>query len=248
MASNGMRTCGYSLLITAVLLALYGYGHTIKLPGIDYSVLAGITGYENTVGTVSIFILGIMPFVLGFIVVEILSMILPAGLRLRSSGSSGRARLNRASIFVCIGICLFQSIAVAIALERSSNNLLVPNPGWSFRLMTCVTLTTGSLVIFYIAMLISLKGIANGFCILIAYDILTPIFRHLGFGPDRFQDIGELFKTGSFICLVIVLLLIAFCQKTITANAETERVNVSIKFDLPTSPKGCFPLGWLHGL
>jgi hypothetical protein len=248
METSGKRICCYSLLMTALLAGIYQLGHGIPLPGINSEYFSPIDGFATGTATISIFSLGYAPFLAGFVLVEIFSLILPAGRRLRSAGCAGRAKLNRAAIGTSIVLCVFQSFTVALTMEKifaQYGFLLVTNPGWPFRLMTCVTLTTGSICILYIARLISLWGIANGFCILIAYSILTPFIGRMEFGIDSFQKIGTTFQIEYFGFLALALLLLfAYYRKPVTTTMMTSRSQSSVTLDLPLFPQGVVPLVW----
>jgi preprotein translocase subunit SecY len=235
MTALSKRTCFYSFLTTGFLVGLYLLGNQISLPGINSAVLASIS--ERKAG---IFMLGYKPFATGFVVVELLSFILPVGRRLRNRASDGRIRLNIASIATSLVICGIQALAVAVAMEKATS--LVPNPGWPFRLLICATLMGGAILVCCIAKLISWRGAANGFCILIAVDILSPIFRRLGLSPDDLLKMKLIYWTECFGAIAVVLVLIAYYRKTATAKAITGESDSTVDFDLPAFPQGIPPL------
>lgn len=246
MTTRGKRTCHCSLLITVLLVGLYRLGLGIPLSGVNRASLASMfTGNEGTVG---IFSLRYSPFLTGFIVVEIYSLILPVGRRMRHGGGEGRAKLNRIAMRTSLGLCVIQAFAIALAMEKlGAQDRLppVPNPGWLFRLSTCVTLTAGAALIFCFAQLISRRGIANGFCILIAADTLTSILRQLELTPDAFQKVGAAHWIGYFSTLaVVVLIAIVYSQRTATTAATVAESHSSVNFDLPVFPQGVLPIRW----
>jgi preprotein translocase subunit SecY len=121
-----------------------GQSQIIILPGVDSAYFSSINKVAAIRGNVSIFTLGYLPFLNGFIVVSIFSLIVPFGRRMRCSGSAGRAKLNRAAMITSVLLCVIQSQAIALAMEKASaveGISPVPIPGWLFRLSTCVTLT-----------------------------------------------------------------------------------------------------------
>ena len=113
MTPSGKSTCFYSFLATAFLVGLYWLGRQISLPGINEVVTA--VGFKTT-----IFMLGYRPFVICFIFVEILSLVLPIGRRIRGRASEGRKKLNKASIVASLVLCAIQALAVAIAMEKTN--------------------------------------------------------------------------------------------------------------------------------
>jgi preprotein translocase subunit SecY len=242
MTAPGKRKCLFSFMTTAILVGLYWLGHHISLPGIHRAVLSSIS--ESKAG---IFTLGYRPFVIGFTFVELFSFVLPAWRLMRIKASEGRRKLNIASIVAGLVVCAFQGLMVAIVLERTTL-LLVPNPGWHFRLMVCATLLGGTILVFFIAMLISWGGIANGFCILIAADILTPIFRQLGISSGDFQKLKPISWSECFVAIVLVTVLIAYYRKTATAKASIAESGFPVNFQLPSFPQGIPPLIWAIGI
>ena len=125
MTASGKRTCFYSFPATAFLVGLYWFGQQIGLPGINEGVPAELNIVRDKA---SIFMLGYKPFVIGFIVVELLSLLLPIGRQIRRRASEGRKILNKASITASLLVCAIQALALAYALERATS--IVPNPGW----------------------------------------------------------------------------------------------------------------------
>jgi preprotein translocase subunit SecY len=248
MTAHGKKTCYYSLLITALFVGLYWLGKNVILPGVDSAYFSSINKFASSSGIVNIFSLGYSPFIAGFIIVEIFSLIIPMGRRMRRGGQNGRAKLNRAAMSISIVVCVIQSLSMALAMERTGalgSIQLVPSPGWSFRFLTCLTLTVGAVLVFYIAKLISWKGIANGFCILIAFDILTSTIRTLRLNLDAFQKMGPMHHVEYFGCVtVLLIILFAYCQRTATATVTTAESNSSVNFNIPVLPQGILPLVW----
>jgi preprotein translocase subunit SecY len=246
MTTSGERTCFYSFLTTAFLVGLYLLGQQISLPGINEVVVVGPVGPAAAIFKTTIFMLGYRPFVVCFIVVELLSLVLPVGRRIRRRSSEGRKKLNKTSIAASLMLCAIQALAVAIAMERTT--WLVPNPGWRFRLLIFATLVGGAILVFCIANLISRWGVANGFCVLIAADILCPTIRHLVISPGDLWNGQPIVWFECLVAIVVVRLLIAYYRKTATANALTAEPDRTLNFDLPAFPQGILPLIWAFGL
>ena len=239
MTTSGERTCIYSFLTTAFLVGLYWLGQQISLPGINEVVQVGppAARFKTT-----IFMLGYRPFVICFIVVELLSLVLPVGRRMRRRASEGRKKLNKASIVAGLVLCAIQALAIAITMERVT--WLVPDPGWRFRLLIFATLVGGAILVFCIANLISQWGVANGFCVLIAADILSPIIRRLVVSPGDLWNGKPIVWFECFVAIVVVRFLIAYYRRTATAKALTAEPVRTLNFDLPAFPQGILPLIW----
>jgi preprotein translocase subunit SecY len=240
MTTSGERTCFYSFLTTAFLVGLYWLGQQISLPGINEVVVVGPVGPTAAIFKTTIFMLGYKPFVVCFIVVELLSLVLPVGRRIRRRSSEGRKKLNKTSIAASLMLCAIQALAVAIALEKTT--WLVPNPGWRFRLLIFATLVGGAIFVFCIANLISRWGVANGFCVLIAADILSPTIRQLVVSPGDLWNGKPIVWFECLVAIVVVRFLIAYYRRTATAKALTAEPDGTVNFDLPTFPQGILPL------
>ena len=239
MDGSGKRACAYSLLVTVFLVGIYWLGKSINLPFVD-SMRIGVP--------ISIFALGYTPLITGFILVELFSLIIPAGRLLRRGGSEGREKLNRASMVVSIFLCIFQSFMAALALEKlSAGDGLGPlmSHGWFSRLLLFVTLTAGTVFIFCIARLISRWGIANGFCVLIAADILVPLVRQLWFGYNNFRTIAPAHGIEVFgIAAVVLAGLFFYFKRRIPFPVHLIKSPKSISLELPVFPQGVLPLIW----
>src|SRR5215470_11985750 len=154
------RRIGFTLLI----LAIYRIGVFITTPGVDRSVMravvrgqSGLLGLFNlfsggAVANLSIFALGIMPYVSSSIIFQLLGLVSKQVEELRKEGETGRRKLEQWTRYGAILLSIFQSFGVAMMLEGMNNSDLgggrfgdvVSDPGWGFRLMTIITLTTGS--------------------------------------------------------------------------------------------------------
>jgi preprotein translocase subunit SecY len=241
---RGKNTCFNSLLITAILVGLYWLGHSITMPGINSAYFSALGNPGVGRSKLSIFALGYNPFIIGFTFIEILSLIVPVGRQMRNEGSAGRAMLNQIALGTSIVICAIQSLMTAFMLKHIGLRL-VTNPDWLFHLLTCATLTAGSISVFYIAQIISRKGIANGFCILIAVDILTEAFRQLRFSPSNLPE-------ATLKCLlaaaVMLLTLFTYYQRNAATTVMTVEPGESVKLDIPVFPQGTMPISWAFSI
>jgi preprotein translocase subunit SecY len=170
------------ILITAGLLIAYRIGAHVPTPGIDGEALARVFDQaQNTLlGMVdlfsggnlrrlSIFALGIMPYISASIILQLLTVVVPALERLAKEGEAGRKKITQYTRYGTIVLSVVQSLGIAYGLEsmRPDGIAIVPNPGWGFRMLTMITLTAGTALIMWIGEQISEKGIGNGISLII---------------------------------------------------------------------------------
>ena len=179
-----------------MLLAVYRVGSWIPTPGVDSFALRQF--FEAQSGTIfgfldmfsggnlsrlSIFALGITPYITASIILQLLTVVWPFLERLSKEGELGRKKITQYTRYLTVGLSLFQSFATAVALERTgANPAVVPDPGWGFRLMTMITLTTGTAFVMWLGEQISERGIGNGISLIIFAGIvvgLIPAIRSL---------------------------------------------------------------------
>src|SRR5947199_3566495 len=160
------------LLLTFVLLALYYFGHRLKLPLVNPEAVALLAPrfiMLRTVSRFSLLGLGFAALFSGFILVELFSVATSPGRRLRQSGAAGRARLNRAALVTSLLLAALQALGIALFLETAHNSAgepFVPNPGLGFVLVLMATVTASTAAVFVLATLLSDYGIGNGFALL----------------------------------------------------------------------------------
>ncbi|MGH7399542.1 MAG: preprotein translocase subunit SecY, partial [Candidatus Rokuibacteriota bacterium] len=175
--------------MTLGLLAAYRLGAHVPTPGIDAAALAEF--FNQVQGTLlgmvdlfsggnlrrlTVFALGIMPYISASIILQLLTVVIPALERLAKEGEAGKKKITQYTRYGTIGLSLVQSFGIAVGLEsmRSQTGaILVPDPGWSFRLMTMLTLTTGTALIMWLGEQISEKGIGNGISLIIFAGIVV---------------------------------------------------------------------------
>src|SRR5436305_1553040 len=141
--------------LTLFLLALYVFGQRLPLPGIDVEAMLSLQTGRNLWSVLS---LGLTPLITGFILVELFSLLIPPGRRLRRLGVAGRARLNRAALITSLLVAGVQAAGISIWMERMSSPYgapIVGAPGLGFLLLTIVTLTAATAALFALCQLIS---------------------------------------------------------------------------------------------
>ncbi len=203
------------ILASLVLLAVYRIGVHIPTPGIDGRVLAGI--FERAKGTLlgffdmfaggglerlSVFALGIMPYISASIILQLLTVVVPTLERLSKEGEIGRRKITQYTRYGTVIISLIQGFGISIGLEQmrgAAGELVVYNPGWSFRLMTMITLTAGTSFIMWLGEQITEKGIGNGISLIIFAGIVARM-------PNAIAGTASLVNTGEMNWFVVILL------------------------------------------
>ncbi len=198
------------ILITFGIIAVYRLGTFIPTPGINGANLAVF--FENMSRTqgstlfgvmnlfsggaihrLTIFALGIMPYISSSIIMQLLTVVIPQFEKMAKEGEMGRRTLNQYTRYGTIVLSVIQSFFISLWLENPAHfgNLeIVEFPGWPFRLLTVLTLTTGSAFIMWLGEQIQEKGIGNGMSILVAAGILSRV-------PTALYDIIRLTRPGS---------------------------------------------------
>jgi len=204
------------LVFLLLALVVYRVGAHIPVPGIDPDELrklfsgqqGGILSLFNmfsggALSRFTVFALGIMPYISASIVMQLLTYVLPAFEQLKKEGEAGRRKITQYTRFGALGLALFQSLGIAMALEASAG--LVINPGMGFRMTAVVSLTAGTMFLMWLGEQITERGLGNGISILIFAGIAAGL-------PNALGGLFELVRTGAmgplvamFIVAVVVL-------------------------------------------
>ena len=209
------------VLFTLALLAVYRIGAHIPTPGINTTVLDQF--FQQAQGTalgifdlfsggnfrrLTIFALGIMPYITSSIILQLMTVVFPYLERLQKEGELGRRKITQYTRYLTIALSIIQSLSIAATLQAPSASLngqsLVYHPGLAFTLMTVLTLTTGSAFIMWLGEQISERGIGNGMSLIIFVGIVVGL-------PRAIVDLYEKSRTqawGVFTPMAIVLLLV----------------------------------------
>jgi len=143
----------------------------------------------------SIFSLGIMPYISASIIFQLLTVVIPHLETLKKEGEQGRKKINQYTRYATIGLSMFQSMLIAMALENGQfGQGAVTFPGWGFRLMCMITLTTGTAFIMWLGEQITERGIGNGISLIIFAGIIINI-------PSGFGRLLQLIETDQFSIL-----------------------------------------------
>ncbi len=206
------------LMFTFGLLAVYRIGCHIPTPGVDPTALlefmasmqSSFLGFVNTftggsLARVAVFALGIMPYITSSIILQLLTVVWPYLEKLSKEGELGRKKITQYTRYGTVLVSIIQSTGIALFLEKTTTPggaALVPNPGWAFRLLTILTLTTGCAFIMWLGEQISERGIGNGISLIIFAGIVVGLPRAVA------DTLGNI-RTNE-ISLIAILVLIAF--------------------------------------
>ena len=211
------------VLFTLGLLAVYRVGNHVPTPGINAQSL--IDFFEQNRGNwfglvdmfsggnlakVTIFALGIMPYISASIILQLLTVVWPFLEKLSKEGELGRRKITQYTRYGTVLLSVIQSFGIAVYLERmtlANQFKIVESPGWSFKLMTVLTLTTGTAFIMWLGEQITERGIGNGMSLLIFAGIVVGFPRAL---LDSFQMIerGELSLLAALLLVAAMVLVV----------------------------------------
>ncbi|MCK5527931.1 MAG: preprotein translocase subunit SecY [Candidatus Latescibacteria bacterium] len=177
------------LLFTLAILAVYRIGGHVPTPGIDSQALAEYFAsaqntlfglYDMFVGgafqKATIFALGIMPYISASIIFQLLGSVIPYFQKLQKEGEEGRKKITQYTRYATVLLASMQSYGVSVFLENltlPSGVSVVPAPGWGFRLLTMITITSGTIFIMWLGEQITEHGIGNGISLIIFVGIIS---------------------------------------------------------------------------
>ncbi len=185
------------LIFTIVMLAVYRVGVFVTIPGVDRNVMQAVVNKQSggflgmlnmfsggALGNLSIFALGIMPYVSASIVLQLLAMVFKPLEELRKEGEQGQRKINQYTRYGTIALSLVQAFGIAMTLEGMNNadfsessrvGDVVVHAGWGFRIMSILTLTTGTAFMMWVGEQITERGIGNGISLIIFAGIVDGI-------------------------------------------------------------------------
>ena len=219
------------ILYTVLLLAVYRIGIFVTCPGVDRNILKKImTAASGTLfglfnlfsggalENFSVFALGIMPYISASIILSLLTVVWPTLEQLKKEGEQGRKKITQYTRYLTIVISIVQGIGISFYLESLQSNvgeMAVVNPGWAFRLMIVLTLTTGTSFIMWLGEQITERGIGNGISLIIFAGIVARL-------PDAVFQTYSFFQKG-ILELIPLLAVIALVIGVITVVIFFER-------------------------
>ncbi|MGE0591512.1 MAG: preprotein translocase subunit SecY [Vicinamibacterales bacterium] len=206
------------VLFTLALLGVYRIGSHIPTPGVNTEALTLLAEQaQNTMfglydmfsggnlSQVTIFALGVMPYITASIIFQLLTVVWPYLERVSKEGELGRRKITQYTRYATLALAIVQSLGIAIFLERQTQIAgglpLVFDPGWGFRLMCMLTLTTGTMFIMWLGEQITERGIGNGMSLLIFAGIVVGL-------PSAVLTTFDQMQTGQISFLRVLFLLI----------------------------------------
>jgi len=206
------------ILFLLAALVVYRVGTHIPVPGIDPSRLAelfqsqsgGILDMFNmfsggALSRFSILALGIMPYISSSIIMQLVSVISPHFIQLKKEGEAGRRKITQYTRYGTVALALFQGLGISVALESQAG--LVLEPGIAFRLITALTLVTGTMFLMWLGEQITERGIGNGISLIIFAGIVAGL-------PQAVSGTLALAQTGSYSIPLVLLLFAAVIAVT----------------------------------
>ena len=251
------------VFFTLGILVVYRIGAHIPTPGINSAALAEvmarmtgtIMGFFDmfsggALSRLTIFALGIMPYISASIILQLMTMVSPYLARLKKEGEQGQKKITQYTRYGTIVLSMIQSSGIAVGLEAMkspSGNPLVPMPGWSFRVMTVLTLTAGTAFLMWLGEQITEKGIGNGISLIIFAGIVSGIpagisntISSVNTGELNFLAVLAILAIIFFTIFVIIYVElgerrvpISYSRKTIMQNQDKRVMNyIPIKVNL----------------
>ena len=223
------------VLFTLGLLAVYRLGAFIPTPGIDPHRLEAY--FQQNQGTLfgfidlfsggmfrrlTIFALGIMPYITSSIILQLLTVVVPMLEKLQKEGELGRRKITQWTRYLTVGLALMQSFGIAVALQNSDGGFVI-NPGFTFVAMTMLTLTTGTSFIMWLGEQITERGIGNGMSLIIFAGIVVGLPRAI---REIYQNV---FVTGNwnvFQMLIILVMMVAVVGFIVLVERGERRIPV----------------------
>src|SRR5881394_1911524 len=195
-------------------LVVYRIGTFIPVPGVNPAEVARFFGdRSNTIlgivnlfsggalSRLSIFAMGVMPYISASIIIQMMSMVVPTLMELRKEGESGRRKITQYTRIGTVGLALVQSFAAAGALTKGGMTLIT---GWSFLFTATITMTTGTMFLMWLGEQITERGIGNGISMIILSGIVAGLPGAVGNTAEAVSN-GEM--QGPFALLLIILVL-----------------------------------------
>ena len=226
------------LLFVLGALVVFRIGTFIPVPGIDPNVLStlfeqqqgSILGVFNmfsggALGRMSMFALGIMPYISASIIMQLLAVTVPSLEQIKKEGEAGRRKIAMYTRYFTLVLATFQSIGIATALQTQSvgTDALVINPGFTFIFTAAITLVTGTMFLMWLGEQVTERGIGNGISIIIFAGIVAGLPTAIG-GTLELVRTGELHTLATIFLFALAVLVTAFVifvergQRRITVN------------------------------
>lgn len=225
------------VLFTLAMLAVYRIGAHIPTPGINNDELAkflldrggALMGFLDifsggSLSRLTIFALGIMPYISASIILQLLTVVIPHLSKLAKEGERGRKTIIQYTRYATIGIALVQGFGIALGLEGMNQGQYVLESGWPFRLMTVITLTAGTAFLMWLGEQITERGVGNGISLIIFAGIVARL-------PSAVVQTIDLYRVGELSLLLLILLGVTMVAVvTAIVFLESGRRKVTVQY------------------
>lgn len=227
----------HRILFTIGMLAVYRVGAYIPTPGVNGTALSqflhqnggALIGFFDmfsggALSRLTIFALGIMPYISASIILQLLTVVHPTLQSLAKEGERGRKLITRYTRYLTVFIALIQAFGIALGLEGMNHGQFVPHPGWFFRFIVVVTLTAATTFVMWIGEQITERGVGNGISLIIFSGIIARL-------PAAIINTYKLYNQGEISgFLILSLLLMVFFIVTSIVFIETARRKIPIQY------------------
>ena len=222
------------IFFTLAMLGIYRLGIFIPAPGVDRVALGDF--FANNQGTLlglydmfsggaleqfSVFVLGIMPYISASIIMQLMQVVMPQIERLSKEGQAGRKKITQYTRYMTIGIAIVQSMGIAISLEQMKTlggTDVVIDAGWSFRMMTVITMTAGACFVMWLGEQITDRGIGNGASLIITCGIIAALpsgalntYQKVTIG--EISLLGAVLLMGFMVCVIMAIVFVERGQR-----------------------------------
>ncbi len=229
------------IVFTLFILAIYRLGIFVTTPGVDKHIMADIMATKGSttilglfnmfsggaLEQLSIFALGIMPYISSSIIFSLLAVVVPQIGELQKEGDQGQKKITQYTRYGTVLLCLFQGLMMAKFLESltgKAGEVVVQNPGWFFRVITVITLTTGTLFLMWLGEQIAERGIGNGISLLIFASIVARF-------PTMFAQLVKYLREEMIkpfhLAVFFLVIVVAF---TVIVFVESSRRKIPIQY------------------
>lgn len=226
------------IFITLALLFVYRVGIHVPTPGVNGAALASF--FASAEGTLfsmfnmfsggalerlSIFALGIMPYISASIILELMTVVVPHLAQLKKEGDAGRKKKTQYTRYGTVVLSIIQGFGISVGLESMTSPAgvaIVPFTGWGFRLVTIITLTAGTCFIMWLGEQITERGIGNGISLIIFAGIVARM-------PSAMVNTFQLMSTGEmsvFVMIILIVLMVAVVAAIIYMEMAQRRIPV----------------------
>ena len=225
------------LMFTLMMLVVYRVGAHVPTPGINNEELAkflheqggALLGFFDmfsggALSRLTIFALGIMPYISASIILQLLTVVIPHLSKLAKEGERGRKQIIKYTRIGTIGIALVQGFGIAIGLEGMNQGAFVLTPGWPFRLMTVITLTAGTAFLMWLGEQITERGVGNGISLIIFSGIVAQL-------PSAVAQTYQMYELGQLHGLFLLVLAVMMLGVVVAiVFLETGRRKIPVQY------------------